>query len=239
MKKMNNSETEYIEKLPFYDEYLMLLEGGRLAEKEIEDMKNPEKKFQKMKKFYENLGADYTKNHWMAEIGENLEYLTKGEDSRLSQLKRTIQFRDVLKNAVEKQDKDSIMNLYSYINNENYGKIVRTTMFFLGVSQAKADRSYIDRACKEIVNRYTPSRVALFNEYGCYYYLYYLQCLKIYLKTHVDDFEGKKQIGDRCLNLKLMFRPYYKDMFVGDKVVEIIKGVLEVEKMITEAAPTV
>ena len=45
-----------IEKLPWYDDYILVLEGSRISEKEIEDLENPEKQLQRIKKFYENLG---------------------------------------------------------------------------------------------------------------------------------------------------------------------------------------
>ncbi len=51
-----------MEKLPFYDDYMLLVEGKRVAEKEIVELENPEKQLERIKKFYQNIGADYSKN---------------------------------------------------------------------------------------------------------------------------------------------------------------------------------
>ena len=61
-----------IDRLPWHDNYILILEGKRIAEKDIEDLENPEKQFQRIKKFYENLGADYSKNNWLTQVEEDI-----------------------------------------------------------------------------------------------------------------------------------------------------------------------
>lgn len=40
-----------IDRLPWHDNYILILEGKRIAEKDIEDLENPEKQFQRIKNF--------------------------------------------------------------------------------------------------------------------------------------------------------------------------------------------
>ncbi len=71
-----------IDRLPWHDNYILILEGKRIAEKDIEDLENPEKQFQRIKKFYENLGADYSKNNWLTQVEEDISLTRNGEEGR-------------------------------------------------------------------------------------------------------------------------------------------------------------
>jgi hypothetical protein len=81
-----------IDRLPWHDNYILILEGKRIAEKDIEDLENPEKQFQRIKKFYENLGADYSKNNWLTQVEEDISLTRNGEEGRLVQLKNEVKF---------------------------------------------------------------------------------------------------------------------------------------------------
>ena len=143
-----------MEKLPFYDDYMLLVEGKRVAEKEIVELENPEKQLERIKKFYQNIGADYSKNQWLTEAEENISETNRGEDSRMGQLKRDVRLGTVIENAVEKQDDDSLRSLNAYANNEMYADLVKQIMFYVGVCKVKSDPDYIEKAGTAIMKRY-------------------------------------------------------------------------------------
>ena len=81
---------EIISELSFYDDYMQLVKDKQNAEKEIPQLENPERQLERIKLFYRNIGADYAKNKWLAVAEANISINNKGEDSRLSRLRRTV-----------------------------------------------------------------------------------------------------------------------------------------------------
>lgn len=226
-----------IEKLPWYDDYILVLEGRRISEKEIEDLENPEKQLQRVKKYYENIGADYSKNTWVVQAEEHIVTTNKGEDSRLSQLKREVKFGNVLENAVQKQDDESIHALNIYKDNERYRQIIRKVMFYIGVSKAKEDPDFIKKAYDGVYKAYPLEKASSFADEGVYYFVYYFQCLQVLIRKYkgrVSYEEIKDQIRDRCYNAKLMLNRYSADMYLADEVQMILSEIEAVESMLNE-----
>lgn len=224
-----------IEKLPWYDSYILILEGRRAAEKGINDLENPEKQLQRVKKFYKNLGADYSKNHWLAQAEEEISVLNKGEDSRFSQLKQEVKFGTVLENAVQKQDDESIRALCVYKDDELYVQLINQIMFYIGVSKVKKEPEFIKKAYDGIYKTYSLERAALFAKEGVYYYIYYFQCLQVLIKKYKKraSYEDVCMlIKDRCYNAKLMLNRYQSDMYLEDEVSMILSEIEAVEELL-------
>ena len=223
---------EKIEKLPFYDNYMLLVEGKRVAEKEIIELENPEKQLERIKKFYQNVSADYTKNQWMVETESNITETNRGEDSRMNQLKREVRLGSIVENAVEKQDDESLKALSTYSGNEMYSDLVRQIMFYVGVCKVKNDPEFIEKAGTAIMKRYSPLQATLFADEGVYYYIFYLQCLKSCLKryrNHSQYEQVKAKVSDRCMNLKLMLSRYTDDPYIDNEVKSILMEVSDLE----------
>ena len=226
-----------LEKLPWYDDYVLVLEGSRISEEEIEDLENPEKQLQRVKKFYKNLGADYSKNDWIVQTEEHIVTTNKGEDSRLSQLKREVKFGSVLENAVQKQDDESIRALNMYKDNEFYRQIIRKVMFYIGVSKVKKEPDFIKKAYDGVYKAYPLEKASSFADEGVYYFIYYFQCLQVLIKKHkgrVSYEDIRNQIRDRCYNAKLMLNRYSADMYLTDEVQMILSEIEDVESMLNE-----
>ena len=221
-----------IEKLPFYYDYMLLVGYKKVAEKEIVELENPEKQLDRIIKFYQNIGADYSKNQWLTEAEENISETNKGEDSRMSQLKRDARLGTVVENAVEKQDDDSLRALSVYANNEMYADLVKQIMFYVGVCKVKSDPDYIDKAGTAIMKRYNPIEAALFAEEGVNYYIFYLQCMQICMKRYRNHSQYeivKNKISDRCLNLKLMLNRYVDDPYIDNEVKSVLTEISDIE----------
>lgn len=228
---------EMIEKMPWYDTYMLLTEGKKAAEKEIEELENPEKQLQRVKKFYQNLGADYVRNQWLAQAEDDIIHLNCGQNSRLSQLKHEVRLGTAVEDAVVKQDDESIAALYAYKEDEAYRLLVNQIMFYIGVSKAGTDIDYIEKSCTAVMKKYSPDSTALFIQEGVYYYIYYLQCLQSFLKRYRMHplFERVRQLaGGRCMNLKLLLHSYREDAYIGKEVDEIFKEIANVEFLMDE-----
>lgn len=205
---------DIIERLPWHYKYMILTEGLKNIEKEIEALENPEKELQRVKKFYNNIGADYTKNRWICQVEEDITQLTKGSNSRLSQLKEEKRIGTVLEAAVTKQDNDSIAAINAYKDSETYKELVGQVMFYIGVSKVKKEPDYIRKAYDAIYKTYPMEKLSLFEEEGVYYYIYYFQCLQECVKRHQDSsdyYKIKEEAHMRCYNAKLMFNKYRND----------------------------
>lgn len=227
---------EKIDKLPFYDNYMLLVEGKRTAEKEIVELENPEKQLERIKKFYKNLGADYSKNQWLAEAEENVSAANRGEDSRMSQLKREVRLGTIVENAVEKQDDESLRELNTYRYSEMYGNLVKQIMFYVGVCKVKSEPELIEKAGTAIMKRYDPIEAALFASEGVHYYRFYLQCLQTCLRryrNHSQYETVKAKAAARCMNLKLMLNPYREDPYISSEVKSILTEISDTEVIMT------
>lgn len=228
---------DIIEKLPWYDDYNLILEGRRIAEKSLEDLENPEKQLQRIKKFYKNLGADYTKNVWLAQVEENISMTNKGEDSRLSQLKREVKFGDIVENAVQKQDDESISSLIMYKDDDYYKKFIKKIMFYIGVSKVKKEPDFIKKAYEGIYKTYPLENVSTFADEGVFYYVYYFQCLQVLIKKYkgrVSYDDVKSQVHDRCYNARLMLNRYLTDIYLVDEAQLILSEIEATEDMLNE-----
>lgn len=229
---------DIIEKLPWYDDYMLILEGKRIAEKGIEDLENPEKQLQRIEKFYLNIGADYLKNQWILQVEENITYLNRGENSRLKQLKREVKFGSAIENAVNNQDDDSIVALSTYKDEELYRRVVKQVMFYIGVSKVKNDPNFIKKAYDAIYRTYPLSTTALFIEEGVYYYIYYFQCVQEFVKrykSHSQHEDIKQKIKDRCYNAKLMISCYRSDMYMSAEIEQIFAEITKLESLIEDS----
>lgn len=225
------------EKLPWYDEYNLAIESRKIAEKGIEDLENPEKQLQRVKKFYSNLGADYKKNSWISQAEENISMIFKDENGRLNQLKREVNFGNILENAVKKQDDESIKALDSYKNDEIYAKLVKKIMFYIGVSKAKKEINYIKKAYEGINKAYPLEKTSLFVSEGVFYYVYYFRCLRVLLERYKGREtydEVANQIKDRCYNARLMMNQYLTDMYLEDEIKLIFSEIEAIEDILVD-----
>lgn len=226
-----------VEKLPWYSNYILLTEGKKNAEKEIEDLENPEKQLQRVKKFYSNIGADYSKNQLVAQVEADLTLLTKGSNSRLSQLKEEVKIGNVIEAAVTKQDADSISALNAYRDSETYKELVKQIMFFIGVSKVKREPEFIRKAYDAIYKTYPMEKLTLFEDEGAYYFIFYFQCLQECIKRYQelsDYYTVQEEAHMRCYNAKLMFNRYRDDIYVANKVEMILAEIERTEEVLEE-----
>lgn len=183
------------------------------------------------------MGADYSKNNWLTQVEENISDTNKGEDSRLSQLKREVKFGNILENAVLKQDDESISELNMYKEDELYKPLIRKVMFYIGVSKAKKEPGFIKKAYDGVYKTYPLEKASAFANEGVYYYIYYFQCLQVLIKRHkgrVSYDEISNQIRDRCYNAKLMLNRYSMDMYLEEEVKLILSEIDAVESILNE-----
>jgi len=226
-----------IENLPFYDTYMLLVEGKRVAEKEIVELENPEKQLERIKKFYQNIGAVYTRNQWVVETESNISEMNSDEDSRLNQLQRTVRLGSIVENAVLKQDDESLKALNAYSSNESYSDLVRQIMFYVGVCKVEKDPEFIEKAGKAIMKRYSPYEATIFANEGVNYYIFYLQCLKKCLAHYRGDSQYehvKDMVSDRCMNLKLMLSHFQDDPYIDHNVKSILAEISDIEELMRE-----
>lgn len=227
---------ERIDTLPWYDNYMLILENKTEAEKGIEDLENPEKQLQRVKKFYQNLGADYTKNELLVEVEANISLSNSGEDSRLNQLKREVKIAKIIDNAIRIQDDESIAALNQYKDDETYRMLVKQIMFYIGVSKVKSEPAFIKRAYDAIYKTYPLSQTVRFNEEGVHYFIYYFQCLKACIQSFKSSStyeDVRNAIKDRCYNARLMFKGYSSDIYVGNDVEMIVSEITDIENMLS------
>ena len=228
---------DIIEKLPWYDEYNFILEGRRIAQKGIEDLENPQRQLQRVKKFYKNLGADYSKNIWMIQAEEDITITDKEEAGRLGELKRKVEFGDTLESAVQQQDDESISALNRYKNDDLYKQLVRKIMFYIGVSKVRKELDFIKKAYDGICKLYPLENASVFAGEGVYYFVYYFQCLQILIKKYTGrESYGdiKNQVQDRCYNARLMMNTYSVDIYLADEVKSVLDEIEAVEAMLRD-----
>ena len=223
---------DYTDRLPWQDDYKFIMEERRLAEKELEDLENPEKQLRRIKQFFQDLGADYSKNSWVTKAESDINAINKGENSRLNLAKKAVNFGNALENAVQNQDDDSIRSLINFRGDERYGSLITEVMFYLGVTKSKTEREQAKRAYKAIHDRYTFDKITPFNKEGVFYYLYYYECLRslIHATGRGND---KNDIYDyikyRCTNDRLMFNEYLSDIYISNSVTQIMDEISKVE----------
>ncbi len=228
---------DMIEKLPWYGNYNTILEDRRIAEKSIEDLENSEKHLLRVKKFYKNLGADYKKNNWIVQAEEDISVKNKAEYSRLSQLKREVRLCNIIENAVQKQDDESISFLNLYKDDDIYKQLIKNIMFYIGVSKVKNEPDFIKKAYDGIYKTYPLENISLFADEGVFYYVYYFQCLHILIKNYkgrisYDDI--KTRIQDRCYNARLMLNSYSIDNYLVDEKKLILSEIAAVEDILND-----
>lgn len=234
-----------IDRLPWYDNYILLLEGKKYAEASIEDLENPVKQLQRVKKFFNNLGADYTKNTILTQAEAKISLSNKGDDSRLSQLKREVKVGIVIENAVRLQDDDSIKEMLIYKDDKRYEQLIKQLMFYIGISRIKVDplhkrngsnKTSLEEAYDAILKKYPPNGPSeLFRSEGVNYYIYYFQCLRDCIKQNMDkpifvELCGKVQ--DRCYNARLMLNNFTHDIYIADGVERILSEVSDLDEIV-------
>lgn len=195
---------EIIKKLPWYNDYLMIQGSLTTIEKELDVLKKPEKHFNEIKTFYQEIGADYTKN----------EYL-KNEDNRepsgrIAELEYTLKISNAIINAVEQQDDKSISALISFGNDGQYGNLMKQIKFYIGISKIKEEPALITDAYDAIVEKYPLNEIDLFRKEGAYYYLYYFQCVRFCVQNCYSH-SFHQDVKNCCCNARQMFRHYLSD----------------------------
>ncbi len=223
---------EIISELSFYDDYMQLVKDKQNAEKEIPQLENPERQLERIKLFYRNIGADYAKNKWLAVAEANISINNKGEDSRLSRLRRIVRLGVIFQNAVEKQDDESLRALNALSGSELYAKLIKQIMFYVGVCRVKSNPDFIEKAGMAVMKRYSPTDADVFTDEGVYYYVFYLQCVAECLKHYRRDPQYdlvKQKATERCMNLKLMLSQYRFEPSVEESVKRILSEISDVE----------
>jgi hypothetical protein len=226
-----------IEKLPWYEDYVLVLEERRNIEKSIEDLENPAKQLERIKKFYKNVGADYLKNSWLVQVENDISATNKGEDSRLNQLKKAVKFANALESAVQMQDEESIGVISSYLKDEQYGTLARCVWPYIGVSKVKKEKDYISEAYSGICRKYPLENIVLFHKEGVHYFIYYFQCLQSILENNrgLSEYnEISSLVKGRCLNAKLMLGKYSTDDCIEEEIAQILEEVSKTESLISE-----
>ena len=208
-----------IGKMPWYYDYLMLTDSIELFEKELEELNNPQKQYDKVERFYKNLGADALKNPWVDSEKDNLEKSTSQLDERGAYIRQEIKVGKTFKNAVETQTDESLQALVAYKQDPKYTELINQILFYVGINKVRTDSEYIDKAYQGLLHRYPLEKVVKFTEEGKYYYREYIDAIMDCLtkfESHMDYPVIKEKIQDKIINLRLMFgkcqeNPYYED----------------------------
>lgn len=236
-----------IERLPWYDSYMLLMEEKKHAEIDIDDLENPEKQLKRVIKFFDNLGADYAKNKLIVQTEANISLSNKGKDSRLSQLKREVRAGSAIENAVRLQDDESIRTMLIYKDDEHYKQLIQQLMFYIGVSKVKDNpldkrmgsyKTIMEEAYDAILKRYPPSgEISLFKSEGVDYYIYYFECLQECIKQRNKRSEFGElcdKVRERCYNARLMFNNYAQDIYVAGDIEKILLEISNLEGLLIE-----
>lgn len=207
------------EKLPWYNTYTLIMDDRAAAINELETVGNPESQFQKIKKFYDNIGADCSKNYWIKEYNKGLGL---DDTEKLDKLQKIIKFGYVVDTAIRNQDNDSIGELYAYRDNEQYKEFIKQLMFYLGVAKAQTDIQYIDKAYTAISRTYPINNLMLFKKEGAYYYEFYLLSLKICLSAYENEPDYKTEVYTKvdnyCKKISNDLEPYISNGIIWNEV---------------------
>ena len=226
------------EKLPWYETYIRILDGRSDVERQINDIEVPVKKLQRIKKFFENIGADYTKNAYVTQTEAEIAGSEGNSQAELERLKREVRFADALEKAVTKLDEPSIEILKSYMSDDRYGLFIKNDIFFyIGVSMTEKDISYIRKAYDGIYYKYPISDTVRFTDEGQYYYLYYFQCLKSLIRRYRDTEYFNMVCADareRCYNARLMFSSCLNDTYLSYGAKLILGEIQEIEELLNQ-----
>lgn len=224
-----------MENLPWYKNYMLILEQKQTAEKEIEDFENSEKQLQRIKRFYQKIGAACSKNQWISKEDDAIALSNREETGRLSQLKSMVDIGTVLEKVVQIQDDESINALLKYINDERYNQLIQRIMFFLEVSKAKQNPDYFKQAYNAVYHTYPLNNMILFKEEGVYYYLYYFQCLQSCMESNRNGSSYEKvcsMVKERLNEAKAIFNHYLSDKYLSKEAEMVFSKIYEVEALL-------
>ena len=214
---------------------MLILEQKQTAEKEIEDLENSEKQLQRIKRFYQKIGAACSKNQWISKEDDSIALSNRKETGRLSQLKSMVDIGTVLDKVVQIQDDESINALLKYINDERYNQLIQQIMFFLEVSKAKQNPDYFKQAYNAVYHTYPLNNMILFKEEGVYYYLYYFQCLQSCMENNRNRSSYEKVcsiVKERLDEAKSMFNAYLSDRNLSKEAEMVFSEIYEVEALL-------
>lgn len=136
---------EIRESLSWYNDYQSIIKKAHTASSEIEAILNREEKFNSIKNFYEEIGADYSKNNWLIKEEEEINGI---KSSEFPPLEADIKFASLLQNALLHQDDLNVNALKYYVNNINYigyEKFLKKIFYYIHVQQLKRSEAFLDR----------------------------------------------------------------------------------------------
>lgn len=218
--------------MPWYGELALVEEGGKTAVKTIEELENPKKQFIRIKSFYSSIGADYSLNKWMTEEEKNIDETDWADQEQLESLKREVRFSKAVNSVLTSPNEDSIKELCVFKNDLLYKNLVRKILFYIGISKIEEDGNDIERAYEGLMKQYPYSNRALFLDEGVYYYKYYIQCLGRCIQKHKQKstfVDVASRVQDRIFNMRLSANAYIDDIYIGEKISDVIMSLNELQ----------
>ena len=196
--------------MPWYDSYLLIIEGKERAEQELEEALEPKLKNESVKRFFESIGADYTKNELVtAEINRASEEAYAGDITK--QYRDEINLANALEGAVTRLDYDSIKKLTYFREDPQYGDLISQIMFYIGIKKIETDYSYITKAYNAIILKYPMHNLGAFISGGEKYYIQYWESVKVCVENEQSspNFPTiRGMVSEGIMNYQLMARQY-------------------------------
>ncbi|WP_026522722.1 hypothetical protein [Butyrivibrio sp. VCB2001] len=199
-----------INDMPWYDSYIMIIEGRARAEQELKEATEPRLKNESVKRFFDSIGADYQKNELVTEEINRASEMAYYDDVT-KQYRDEINFANALEKAVTEMDYDSIKKLSYYREDPQYGNLISQVMFYIGLKKIENDHSYILNAYLGLTAKYPMSDIGKFLSEGSKYYIQYWKSVRECVKNERNSSNFpmiRGIVNERIMNYQLMFNQY-------------------------------
>ncbi len=219
--------------MPWYDYYLMILEGRERAKDELTVINTPKQKADSIRKFYESIGADYEKNRILVEHDKDLSDSIEEDSEEAKQYKEDIHVADVLEKALNTMDEDSFQAVVRYRYNPKYSDLINQVLFYLGIRKVETDPYYITKAYNALLNRFNMQNIAEFIDNGARYYIQYWESVEVCVKKHSQSgnlAEIQQSIKERLFNFKLILQQYSRIDIYASFIKTVREHIDEIEK---------
>ncbi len=221
--------------MPWYDYYLMILEGRDRAKDELAAINTPKQKLESVIKFYESIDANYEKNRILAEQANDLSETMSEEDDVAKQYKEDILVADCLEKALNTMDDESFQVVTRYRSNPKYSDLISQILFYLGIRKIETDPNYIVKAYNALINKFNMQNISEFLDGGAKYYIQYWEsvgiCVKKYYKAG-NICEIESIVNERLFNFKLILQQYSRVEIYASFIEKVREHIDEIEKYI-------
>jgi hypothetical protein len=205
---------DLIRQMPWYEEYLWMKEHSEIDESELD---TPQMQLQRVKDFFEKVGAEPSKNAWIAEEENRISSIEEDHSSR----KTMAGFANIVDWVIRDNDPQAIAQLKSYRNDERFTSVISAVMFYVGVSMVKTNRSYTAQAYNAIKTRYPITNTSLFIKEGMYYYILFFRNVRELLEANKGTdlfYMIQRDVDARIRDAWQLLSKYETDEVLGQSI---------------------